>query len=244
MTTSRHVKVVPVRDYDLAATLDSGQAFRWERREQSFTGVIGRRWVRLEPLAEGLRAETAEPVHDWQWLTEYLQSGVDLGEVIQAFPDDPPLQQAVAACRGLRLLRQEPWECLVSFMLSATKQIVQIRQIIALLCERHGAAVDVPAGESPAFAFPTPGQLAGLSEAQLRACKMGFRAPNVLADARAAVAVHGLEVSPVSLQQRAPFAHALTAGQTAHEYEPDGKAAEEVTQLYAWLWNELSNSIA
>jgi len=70
------------------------------------------------------------------------------------------------------------------------------------------------------------------------------RAPNVLADARAAVAVHGLEVSPVSLQQRAPFAHALTAGQTAHEYEPDGKAAEEVTQLYAWLWNELSNSIA
>jgi chromosome partitioning protein len=70
------------------------------------------------------------------------------------------------------------------------------------------------------------------------------RAPNVLADARVAVAVHGLEVSPVSLQQRAPFAHALTAGQTAHEYEPDGKAAEEVTQLYAWLWNELSNSIA
>jgi chromosome partitioning protein len=48
----------------------------------------------------------------------------------------------------------------------------------------------------------------------------------------------------VQQRQRAPFAHALTAGQTAHEYEPDGKAAEEVTQLYAWLWNELSNSIA
>lgn len=70
------------------------------------------------------------------------------------------------------------------------------------------------------------------------------RAPNVLADARAAVSVHGLDVSPMSLQQRAPFAHALTAGQTAHEYEPNGKAAEEVTQLYAWLWNDLSNSIA
>ncbi len=65
------------------------------------------------------------------------------------------------------------------------------------------------------------------------------RAPNVLADARAAVAVHGLDVSPVSLQQRAPFAHALTAGQTVHEYEPNGRAAEEVTQLYAWLWDEL-----
>ncbi len=70
------------------------------------------------------------------------------------------------------------------------------------------------------------------------------RAPNVLADARAAVAVHGLDVSPVSLQQRAAFAHALTAGQTVHEYEPEGRASEEITQLYAWLWAELPNSVA
>ncbi len=65
------------------------------------------------------------------------------------------------------------------------------------------------------------------------------RAPNVLADARAAVAVHGLEVAPVTLQQRAAYAHSLTAGQTAGEYEPSGKAAEEVGQLYAWLKREL-----
>ena len=176
--------IIPVRDYDLAATLDSGQAFRWERHGDAWTGVIGPRWVRLQPDPAGLRVQTAVPVPDWDWLTVYLQSAVDLPAIIQQFPADPPLQEAVAACPGLRLLRQDPWECLVSFMLSATKQIVQIRQIIALLCERHGAAVDVPAGESPAFAFPTPGQLAGLSEAQLRACKMGFRAPNVLAAAR------------------------------------------------------------
>src|SRR5271166_2154492 len=61
------------------------------------------------------------------------------------------------------------------------------------------------------------------------------RASNVLADARAAVAVHGLDVAPVAIQQRAAYAHALTAGQTAQEYEEDGKAAEEITALYAWL---------
>jgi len=61
------------------------------------------------------------------------------------------------------------------------------------------------------------------------------RATNVLADAREAVAVHGLEVAPIAIQQRAAYAHALTAGQTAQEYEPDGKAAEEMAQLYAWL---------
>lgn len=61
------------------------------------------------------------------------------------------------------------------------------------------------------------------------------RASNVLADARAAVAVHGLNVAPVALQQRAAYAHSLTAGQTAQEYERQGKAAEEIAALYAWL---------
>lgn len=61
------------------------------------------------------------------------------------------------------------------------------------------------------------------------------RASNVLADARAAVAVHGLDVAPVSLQQRAAYAHALTAGQTAQEYERGGKAADEIGSLYKWL---------
>jgi chromosome partitioning protein len=63
-------------------------------------------------------------------------------------------------------------------------------------------------------------------------------APKLLADARAAVGVHGLEVAPVALQQRAAFAHALTAGKTAIEYEPNGRAAEEITQLYQWLWRD------
>lgn len=61
------------------------------------------------------------------------------------------------------------------------------------------------------------------------------RATNIIADAREAVRVHGLDVAPVTIQQRAAYAHALTAGQTAQEYEPGGKAAEEMAELYAWL---------
>jgi len=68
---------------------------------------------------------------------------------------------------------------------------------------------------------------------------MPHRAPNILSDARGAVAVHGLEVAPFTLQQRAALAHSLTAAQTAQEYEPGGKAAEEVTQLYNWLQAQL-----
>jgi chromosome partitioning protein len=70
------------------------------------------------------------------------------------------------------------------------------------------------------------------------------RAPNVLADAIAAVAIHGLQVAPFTMQQRAAYAHALTAGQSAQEYDPMGKAAEEFSQLYAWVRRQLDPRIA
>jgi chromosome partitioning protein len=66
------------------------------------------------------------------------------------------------------------------------------------------------------------------------------RAINVLADAVAAVAVHGLKVAPVALQQRAAYAHALTVGQAAQEYERSGKAAGEIGKLYAWISDQLA----
>ena len=173
-----------MRDYDLAATLTCGQAFRWHWHDRSWAGVIGPHWVRLSSNHSCIIAETTEPVAEWDWLTHYLQLGLDLSEVVRTFPDDPPMRAAVAACRGLRLLRQDPWECLASFILSSTKQIVQIQQIIALLCERYGAPLAAAPAWPPAFAFPSPARLALATEAELRACKMGFRAPHLLATAR------------------------------------------------------------
>jgi len=107
----------------------------------------------------------------------------------------------VAACRGLRLLRQDPWESLASFILSSTKQIVQIQQIVALLCERFGSPLIALPGRPPAYSFPTAERLAAVSEGDLRACKMGFRAPNLLRTARmvaeGAVNLHSLHTREV-----------------------------------------------
>lgn len=176
--------LLTVRDYDLDATLSSGQAFRWEFVDGAWEGVIGERWVRLRTVPRGILAEAAAPVEDWTDLKSYLQVDVDLDAVVLSFPDDDPMRQSVTACRGLRLLRQEPWECLASFILSSTKQIVQIQQIVGMLCQRYGAPVLVPAGHPPVWAFPTPERLAAANETELRGCKMGFRAPNLLATAR------------------------------------------------------------
>jgi len=180
---------LPVRDYDLAATLSSGQVFAWQQAEDEWVGVVSGRWVGLRQAAEAIVARTAEPQLNWSWLVEFLQSGVALHEVLATFPkDDQHLRAAVAACRGLRLLRQDPWECLASFILSSTKQIVQIRQIVRTLSVRYGERVPVPAGQTLAFAFPTAQRVAALTEAELRECRMGFRAPYLLGAARRIVA--------------------------------------------------------
>ncbi len=188
--------VFPVRDYDLAATLASGQCFRWRRSGEAWSGVVSGRWVKLQQRAEGILTETAEPQAHWQWLADYLQVEVNLEDILASFPDDAPMRAAVAACHGLRVLRQEPWECLAAFILSSTKQIVQIGQIVAALSARYGTPVAVPHGEPAAFAFPTAGQIAGACEADLRACKMGFRAPNLLETARM-VASGGLDLESI-----------------------------------------------
>jgi len=109
--------LINARHYDLSATLDSGQAFRWSVVDNAWEGVVGAHWVRLVQRSEGIHASTALPTSDWSWLTHYLQTDLDFERVIGGFPQDEPMQLSVTACRGLRLLRQDPWECLASFIL-------------------------------------------------------------------------------------------------------------------------------
>jgi N-glycosylase/DNA lyase len=199
-----------VDDYALGETLESGQAFGWDRDGEGWTGVVAGRWVRLSQCDGVISAEVAEPVTEWGWIESYLDLHEDLGSVLATFPQDGPLGESIAACRGLRLLRQDPWECLAGFICSSTKQIVQIRQIVRNLRERYGAPVVTPEGVSPAFAFPSVEAVAALDESALRACKLGFRAPYLLGAARrvaegrldlAAVSRMGLEEARVQLME-------------------------------------------
>jgi N-glycosylase/DNA lyase len=167
----------PVCDYDLAATLTSGQAFRWIEKMGRWESVVSGRFVSLQARPDGIHAYSPQP--DWPALAHYLQVEGDLRSVIASFPKEAPMQAAVAACPGLRLLRQDPWECLASFILSSTKQIVQIQQIVAAVCNCYGDRV-----HENWNSFPSAQRLAALEESDLRACKMGFRAPYLLKTAR------------------------------------------------------------
>lgn len=173
-----------VEDYRLDLTLDCGQAFRWSGQGRRWQGVVRGRWVELEQDGPCLRARVCDSGSDWSWLEDYLQLRVSLAGVFRTFPPDRHLEQAVARWRGLRLLRQPFWECLASFLLSSSKRIDQIRQVIERLCRHWGDPVPVPTGHQPAWSFPEARRLADVPEARLRTCGMGFRAAYLQQTAR------------------------------------------------------------
>jgi N-glycosylase/DNA lyase len=177
---------INVSDFDLAGTLECGQAFRWRRDADGwFTGVVGKEVWRLQQAdtelewscshepARGVIPSSGEP-RAGSRLQHYLALDVPLREVVATFPDDEPLHAAVRKHWGLRVLRQEPWETLASFIASSTKQIVQIRQIVAALADRFGEN----------NAFPTVDVIARATHRQLLDCKLGFRAKYLLAAAQ------------------------------------------------------------
>ena len=164
-------KRINVTDFDLASSLMCGQAFRWTAGAEGwFTGVVGQRVCRLRQTGKLLEGDIDR---------QYLSLDVSLLDIAATFPDDEALQHAVRQHWGLRVLRQEPWETLASFIASSTKQIVQIRQIVEHLARRFGQQFD-----TDAYAFPSAATIAGATLPQLRACKLGFRAEYLLAAAR------------------------------------------------------------
>src|SRR5687768_10365094 len=157
-------------NYDLAATLTSGQAFRWcPTPDAAWEGIIGQDHPILRQQPNGIQAQASTPNPNWPAVQRYLQTDTDIDAITDTFPNDPPMQAAIQACRGLRLLRQDAWETLASFILSSTKQIVQIQQIVSAVCSCYGDPIDVSQFQISSFksqipySFPTAERIAALT---------------------------------------------------------------------------------
>jgi N-glycosylase/DNA lyase len=165
-------------EFDLAMTLDSGQVFHWEGSGAGFVGPIGERAVYVEQHADELLVSPGAGgvVH------RYFALDHPLPDICAAFPDDPAMAAARDYCRGLRIIRQPIWECLASFITSSMKQVAHIRQMSRALRERFGTGAVVEG--TRVYVYPTPAQLAAVSERELRECALGYRARNLLLTAQ------------------------------------------------------------
>ncbi|HEX6565522.1 MAG TPA: DNA glycosylase, partial [Chthoniobacterales bacterium] len=163
---------------DLAKSLNSGQVFHWTQHGKGFVGAIDQEPCYLEQSGNQLLV-SSDLISQAQ---RYLALDHRIDEIQRTFPEDPTLNAAVGYASGIRILRQPIWECLATFLTSALKQVAHIRGISLMIRERYGRRLEV-AG-TPVFSYPSPEVIAALTVDDLRACRLGFRAANVLAAAR------------------------------------------------------------
>ncbi len=165
-----------VRDFDLEKTLSCGQVFHWRRDGDGWLGAVDDEAVRIAQRGSTVTLEAANLAA----AKRYFALDHPLPAIYETFPADPPMAAALEFCRGLRILRQPAWECLATFITSAMKQVAHIAQISHLLRERFGLRI----GGTTLYSYPRPETLAALEEGDLRACRLGFRAKNLLGAAR------------------------------------------------------------
>ena len=193
---------------DLRSTLLSGQAFRWRAEDGWYKGVVSGKAVRLRSTAEGVEVDAARDGDGALALKvrDYLSLDTDIEVIYQAMSFDDRLRDAIDRYRGMRVLRQDPWECLVSFICSSASNIPRITRNIESICESFGAPVD--GTSSGLHAFPAPEALAVDGAAKrMRELGLGYRADYVASTARS---IAGGEVDLMSLRE-SPYEVALEA---------------------------------
>ena len=160
--------------FDLAQTLDCGQCFRWERQgDGSYTGVASGRILNISEQNRELA------LNDPFW-RNYFDLPLDYGKIRDDLSaGDATLAQAAKYAPGMRILNQEPWEALCSFIFSQNNNIPRIKGIVARFCAGFGESI----GEGY-YAFPKAERVAGLREEDLAGIRSGFRAKYILSAAR------------------------------------------------------------
>ncbi|WP_052446657.1 DNA-3-methyladenine glycosylase family protein [Candidatus Soleaferrea massiliensis] len=176
LETDKKLCISPVSDFDLDETLDCGQCFRFERLEDaSYRGIVQNRAVHLSKDGDTLILYGVTKEEYEGFWRGYFDLDTDYAAIKRQLSEDERLRLACAYCPGMRVLRQDPWEVLISFIISQNNNIGRIKGIIARLCAQFGDRI----GEKD-HAFPAPQTLAGLTLEQLGELRSGFRAKYIL----------------------------------------------------------------
>jgi len=169
---------------DIDKTLSSGQSFRWTKNEDgSWLGSIGGiRYLFRQLPGDGngsrIEYETSSKEDSKSKITKFFDLDTRYTEIFDYFRDDPFLFPAMKSHMGLRVLSQDPWETIISFILSTSSNIPRIKGNIERLCASYGTKRKDMFGEYNEF--PPVEQLAAASEADFKKLGFGYRAPYVL----------------------------------------------------------------
>lgn len=199
---------IPINsDFNLKDTFECGQCFRWDADEENgYQGVVGQRVARIKlvktkdgssarieciDLEEGYvrNKASSDNLDFWPY---YLDFATDYGAIKEFLIEkDPNMKEIISHGEGIHLLKQDPWETLISFIISQNNHIPRIKKCIESLCALFGNSLGFHFGKEH-YSFPTPEKMATLLAKDLDPIKLGYRAPYLLQAAKM-VAIDGRE---------------------------------------------------
>ena len=173
--TDTGVRISGVNDLDLAQTLDCGQSFRWIESTEGFRGIAFGHEVTMRMEGDTLFIDNSTTEDFESIWKSYLDLELDYGRIREAICSiHPVLKEAGEYAPGIRILRQDPWEALCTFIISQNNNIKRIKGIVARLCEAFGDKI------GSGYSFPAAERLSGLSIQDLEPLRAGFRSKYII----------------------------------------------------------------
>jgi N-glycosylase/DNA lyase len=160
--------------FNLDITLCCGQVFRWDKKGDWWYGVVGDRVFKIRQINAELEFANA----DEKFITRYFGLDDDLQKIRDRIGRDENIKTALREFWGLRIIRQDPWECLISYICATYKSIAAIKHMLLKLSKKFGEKMTLDGYDF--YTFPTPEKLAKATKSGLAACGLGYRAKYVL----------------------------------------------------------------
>jgi len=176
------IELAGVSDFDLVKTFECGQCFRWDADDNgAYVGIAHERVVRLRQSGDSVFISGSIDDFESVW-RGYFDFDRDYAEIRQMLCIDDFMRRATAFGEGIRLLRQDKWEALCSFIISQNNNIPRIKTIIERLCREFGDVIEFEGGLY--YSFPSAVKLASLDIEQLTPLRSGYRAEYIIRSAK------------------------------------------------------------
>ena len=174
--TNRGIEIKIGSCFDLKNTFDCGQCFRWNEDEDgSFSGIVKDKSVRIYRDNDKIIIENSSEDDFKNLWKNYLDLNVCYDDIRNEIISlDSRLKCAVDSIDGIRILNQDPWEALCSFIISQNNNIPRIKIIVSRLCEHFGDEIQ------GGYTFPSADKIAKLSVDDLAPLRSGFRAKYII----------------------------------------------------------------
>jgi N-glycosylase/DNA lyase len=171
-----------IRDFNITHIFECGQCFRWNREDDgSYTGVVKNKVINVLQQENTVEFNNIN-TDDFDIIKNYFDFDTDYETIKNTLNTDEIMAEAIKFGEGIRILNQEEWETMISFMISANNRIPMIKKVIENLSISFGDYIGNYRGKEY-FSFPTAERLSAAPVERILECKTGFRAPRIKAAA-------------------------------------------------------------